>query len=211
MMRSWLRHLSTFAFTMLICTSLSAADLESAKRAYAQKDFATALKEFTPLAEQGNAEAQLYFGKMYLMGQGVLKDLDQAMKWFRASASQGNADAQFFLGSYYLLPRRDITEGLKWLRLSANQGNQDAQLLLGKVYLQGEKELPLDPVQADMWLRLAAKNNLEFYQNQLLAAEAQMTPDQIAKGKALAEAWKPNVATSPAAKAGTQPVPKNQS
>ena len=125
------------------------------------------------------------------MGQGVLKDPDQAIKWFKASAAQGNANAQFFLGSFYLLPHRDISEGLKWLRLSAEQGNQDAQLFLGKAYLDGSEELRRDPVQADMWLRLAAEKNLEFYQNELRAAERQMTAGQAAKGKALAEAWKP--------------------
>ena len=134
---------------------------------------------------------------MYLMGQGVLKDPDQAIKWLKASAAQGNADAQFFLGSFYLLPRRDIAQGVKWLRLSAEQGQQDAQYLLGKVYLQGGKELPPDPVQAEMWLRLAAKQNLEFYQNELLGAEKQMTADQIANGKALAEAWKPKPGLKP--------------
>ena len=127
------RLFSTYALTLLICASLSAADLESAKRAYDQKDYATALKEFTPLANQGKAEAQLYLGKMYMVGQGVLKDPDQAIKWFKASAVQGNADAQFFLGAMYLLPHKDIPEGVKWLQLSAEQGQQDAQLLLGKL------------------------------------------------------------------------------
>ena len=196
-----LRFFSTFALTMLICASLSAgADIESGTRAYQQKDYSAALKEFAPLAEQGNAVAQLFLGRMYMMGQGVLKDSDQAIKWFKASASQGNAEAQFFLGTMYLLPQKDIAEGVKWLRLSAEQGQQDAQLILGKAYLQGAKELPRDPVQAEMWLRLAAKGNLEFYQNELLAAEAQMTPEQIAKGKALAEAWKPKVPSALAAK-----------
>src|SRR2546427_683922 len=60
-----------------------------------------------------------------------------------------------------------------------------------KDYLQGAKDLPRDPVQAEMWLRLAAKDNLEFYENALRSAEGQMSPEQIAKGKALAEAWKP--------------------
>src|SRR5215470_1337024 len=156
-----------------------------------QKDYATAFKEFAQPAEQGKADAQLHLGKMYMMGQGVLKDLDQAIKWLKASALQGNADAQFYLGSYYLLPHRDVAEGVKWLRLSAEQGNQDSQLLLGKAYLQGDKDLPRDPVQAEMWLQLAAKNNLEFYQTELLNAEGQMSPAEIAKGKALAEAWKP--------------------
>ena len=209
-MGSWPGRFSSCALTILIWGSLCAgADLESAKRAYEQKDYATAFKEFAPLAEQGNAYAQLYLGKMYMMGQGVLKDPDQAIKWFKASALQGNADAQFFLGSYYLLPHRDINEGVKWLRLSAEQGNHDAQLLLGKSYLQGDKELPRDPVQADMWLRLAAKDNLEFYQTQLLAAEGQMTPDQIARGRALAEAWKPKVTAEPASKTGIRQEQKN--
>ncbi len=191
-MRSWLWRFSLCAFTTLLCVGVSApADVESAKRAYEQKDYATAFKELTPLAEQGNAEAQVVLGKMYMMGRGVLKDTDQAYRWFRASAAQGNADAQFFLGSFYLLTHKDIAQGLKWLRLSAEQGNQDAQLLLGKAYLDGSKELPRDPVQADMWLRLAAENNLEFYQNELRAAERAMTQAQIEKGKALAAAWKP--------------------
>ena len=198
MMGFRLRHLGTFALMMLIGARLWAADLESAKQAYEQKDYATAFKEFTPLANQGKAEAQLYLGKMYMLGQGVLKDPDQATKWFQASALQGDAEAQFFLGSIYLLPLKDVQEGLKWMHLSAEQGNKDAQFLLGKAYIQGLKDVARDPIQAEMWLRLAAKDNLEFYQHELRAAEEQMTPEQIAKGKALAEAWKPREANGTA-------------
>lgn len=209
-MRFWLRRFLLGVFTILLCSLLvRAADLESAKRAFEQKDYATAFKELTPLAEKGNADAQLILGKMYLKGQGVLKDPDQAIKWFKASATQGNADAQFFLGSMYLLPQKDVGEGVKWLRLSAEQGNQDAQFLLGKAYMQGVKELPRDPVQGDMWLRLAAAQNLDFYHNELLGAERQMTQDQIAKGKALAAAWKPKVGATPPAKTVTQHEQKN--
>jgi len=200
-MRFWLQRYSCGIFAILLCSMLcTAADFASAKRAYEQKDYATALKEFRPLAEQGSAEAQLYLGKMYMMGQGVIRDPDQAMKWLKASALQGNADAQFFVGSFYVLPHRDIAEGVKWLRLSAEQGQQDAQLLLGKTYLQGDKDLPRDPIQAEMWLRLAAKNNLEFYQSELNAAEAQMNAEQISRGKTLAAAWKPKVAASAVSK-----------
>ena len=180
-MRSWLPRLSLCVFTILLCAGFSAAaDLESAKRAYQQKDYATAVKEFTVLAEHGNSDAQLILGKMYMMGQGVPKDSEQASKWFKAAAVQGNADAQFFLGSMYLLPQKDIGEGLKWLRLSAEQGMQDAQLLLGKAYMEGSKELPRDPVQGDMWLRLAVKDNKEFYQDELQSAENEHgQPDPI--------------------------------
>ena len=191
-MGSWSRRVFFCALAILLCAQASsAADLKSAERAYKKKDYAKALKLFTPAAKQGDTEAQFYLGKMYLMGQGVTTDRDQAIKLFKASADQGNADSQFFLGTIYLLPRKDIPQGLMWMRLSAEQGNQDAQLLLGQTYLQGLKELPVDPVQADMWMRLAARKNLPFYQAQLDGSERQMTPDQITKGKALAEAWKP--------------------
>ena len=68
------------------------------------------------------------------------------------------------------------------MRLSAEQGNQDAQLLLGQTYLQGLKELPPDRAQADMWLRLAAKDNLPFSNLQLQGAERQISPADVEKG-----------------------------
>ena len=197
-MRSWLWRSSFCISTMLFGTSVSAAaDLASAERAYQQKDYAAAFKELTPLAEQGNPDAQLILGKMYMKGRGVLKDPDQAIHWFKASAVQGNADAQLFLGSMYLLPHKDIVQGLRWLRLSAEQGNQDAQLLLGKAYIEGHPELPRDPAQAEMWLWLAAKDNLPFYKGELASAERQMTTDQMVKGRALAAAWKPQPGLKP--------------
>jgi len=124
-------------------------------------------------------------------------DRNEAIKWFRASADQGNADAQFFLGTMYLLPRKDVPQGLKWMRLSADQGNQDAQLLLGQTYMQGVKELPRDLVLADMWMRLAARNNLPFYELQVDGRERQMNSADIAKAKGLAAAWKPKLGLRP--------------
>lgn len=165
----------------------------------ALRGYAEALKGFTPLAKLGDPEAEFDLGKMYYLGQGVLKEPDEATKWFKASAEQGNANAQFFLGTIYYLPHKDIAQGLRWLRLSAEQGNQDAQLLLGQAYLQNFKELPLDPVQADMWLRLAARNNLPFYTAQLQTAEKGMNEYQIAKARMLAKAWKPKHGLRPTA------------
>jgi TPR repeat protein len=187
------RRFSICISTILVCTGLSAgADLASANRALEQKDYAAALKEFTVLAEQGDAGAQLAVGRMYMLGSGVKQDREQAAKWLKAAATQSNSDAQFFLGAMYLLPQTDIAEGVRWLRLAAEQGNQDAQYLLGKTYLQGAKEIPRDQIQCAMWLLLAAKGNKEFYQDELNGAERQLTPEQVAKAKELAAAWKPS-------------------
>ncbi len=194
----YLRRLLICAFTILVCAQLCAAtDLTSAKAALKRKDYAAAFKELSPLAKQGSPDAQVLLGRMYLLGNGVLKDPDEAYKLFRAASAQGNADAEFFVGARSVLRHEDMPTGLKCLRASAEQGNKDAQLLLGKAYLDGNEGLPRDPVKADMWLRLAAKDNLPFYELQLESGEQEMNAGQIAKGKALAAAWKPKHGLKP--------------
>ena len=166
------------------------ADLQAGLKAYERKDYANAIKELLPLAQEGKVDAQVTLGKMYMLGQGIAKDSDLAMKWFRAASDQGNAEAEFFLGAMYLLPAKDIPQGLKWLRLSAEQGTPDAELLLGMAYLKGS-DLPRDLVQADMWLRLAAARGDKLAASQYERAERQMTPAQIENAQALAEKWRP--------------------
>ena len=50
------------------------ADYEKGLAAYNRDDFATALREFRPLAEQGDADAQNNLGRMYRKGEGVPQD-----------------------------------------------------------------------------------------------------------------------------------------
>ena len=66
--------------------------------AYDRGDYATALKEFRPLAEQGNADAQFNLGFMYENGLGVPQDYAEAVKWYRNAAEQGYAQGQANLG-----------------------------------------------------------------------------------------------------------------
>ncbi len=169
----------------LISVIPALADLEAGKRAYEQRDYTTALKELKRLAEQGNAEAQALLGLMYNLGRGVPLDVDQAMKWFKAAADQGNAEGQCRLGSLYL--KTDTAEGLRLLKLSAEQGFADAYLMLGLAYMN-LKDAPLDLVQADMWLQLAAAGKDPLAAKQRARAEGQMTPDQVAKARLLAAA-----------------------
>jgi len=47
------------------------ADSQKGLTAYESEDYATALREFEPLAEQGDAFAQYNLGVMYKYGHGV--------------------------------------------------------------------------------------------------------------------------------------------
>ena len=71
--------------------------------AYVQKDYATALKLWRPLAEQGHAKAQYFLGLMHANGQGVTRDYKEAVRWYRKAAKQGNASA------YQLNPRPTLS------------------------------------------------------------------------------------------------------
>ena len=46
-------------------------DFQKGLTAYESGDYATALREWEPLAEQGDADAQFFLGEMYWRGQGV--------------------------------------------------------------------------------------------------------------------------------------------
>ena len=59
------------------------ADYNKGIAAYEMGDYATALREWTPLAEQGDALAQSSLGFMYEKGRGVPTDYKTAVKWTR--------------------------------------------------------------------------------------------------------------------------------
>ncbi len=55
-----------------------AGPFEDAVSARERGDYATALREFRVLAEQGSAGAQFNLGRMYTIGEGVRQDLPRA-------------------------------------------------------------------------------------------------------------------------------------
>ncbi len=103
-----------------------AGPFEDAVSAYKRGDYATALREFRVLAEQGNAEAQTRLGTMYLRGIGVPQDAAEAERWYREAAEQGNPVAQFDLGIMYEIGQgvpTDLVQAYMWFSLAAAQGH----------------------------------------------------------------------------------------
>jgi TPR repeat protein len=111
-----------FAAVMLLAGLALAGPLEDGQAAYTRGDFATALSLWQPLADQGNAEAQLGVGRLYDNGEGVTQDYAAAMKWYRAAADQGSPEAQFAVGQMYEMARgtvEDLVEAASWYKLAA--------------------------------------------------------------------------------------------
>ena len=64
-------------------------------------NWTTALKEWMPLAEDGDSISQYNLGLMYNNGWGVSQDHKEAMKWYTLAAEQGYAKAQYNFGFMY--------------------------------------------------------------------------------------------------------------
>ena len=60
-------------------------DFQKGLEAYEQRDYATALRELRPLAEQSHAIAQVKLGVEYAIGFSVPQDFVESVKWYRLS------------------------------------------------------------------------------------------------------------------------------
>ena len=121
--------LPVLLLTLLVGNPAFSADLQKGLDAAQKGNFATALREWKPLAEQGDADAQYNLGVMYYEGYGVPEDNKTAVKWFRLAAEQGVASAQYFLGWMYYNGYgvlRDSVYAHMWANISASNGDEDA-------------------------------------------------------------------------------------
>ncbi len=138
------------------------ADFNAGVAAYNRGDYATALRELRPLAEQGHAKAQYNLGFMYDEGLGVPQDYAEAVGWYRKAAAQGYAEAQNVLGFMYGEGQgvpQDYVQSHMWLNIAAPR---------------------LPPGEH----RDNAVNNRDI-------VAKRMTPAQISEAEKLAQQWKP--------------------
>ncbi len=155
------RIVAVFLALVLSAPSL-AANFQAGREAYERGDYVAALKEWRPLAEQGNTSAQNNLGVMYAEGRGVPQDYAEAVRWYRLAAEQGDAGAQNNLGIMYDTGEgvtQDNVQAHMWYSLAAGRlppGVDRDSVVMGRDYI----------------------------------AE-RMTPAQVAAAQRLAREWKP--------------------
>ena len=103
----------------------------------------TFLQTMTRKAEEGNVDAQLSLGYMYLYGDadaGVTSDYEQAFKYYSMAAAQGDNIAINNLGSLYYSgvgTKRNPYKAAILFAKAADQGNVEAAVNLAFLYLSG--------------------------------------------------------------------------
>ncbi len=125
---------------LVLAPAAAHADYDSGKKAYDAGDYAAAMREWRPLAEAGDADAQRGMGYIYRFGRGVAVDNEEAVKLYTSSAQQGNMYGQHALGVMFDFRLGVPRDGLNRLRarclylLSAKQGYARAQYALYLLY-----------------------------------------------------------------------------
>jgi len=178
---------------VLALTGPASADFEDGTAAYDRSDYATALREWLPLAEQGFSGAQVNIGLMYRKGQGVPQDYVKAREWFEKAADHGDGLAALNMAFMYrqgLGVPQDYAAAAGWYKKAALQGEVEAQYNVGLFYGSGTG-VPRDLVQAYVWSSLAAvlyppgrlRDDAVINRD---AAAAELTPTQKPEAERLA-------------------------
>ena len=99
--------------------------------AYDRASYATALKIWLPLAQDGKPDAQTYVGEIFEKGLGVPPDYAAAAVWYKKAADQGYSRAAINLGGLYergLGVPKDPTQALNWYRRAAGLNELNFQI-----------------------------------------------------------------------------------
>ena len=171
------------ALAVMLTATASAADLQKGLDAYEVGDYATALSILKPLAEAGNADAQLTLSWMYYFGRGVPQDDAEWTKWRDRAfnvvdgSAQDTPTATGTLGTIKV-SEDDFHEGVRayangdydtaYAKIFplAELQNADALYFLGLMYYNGQ-HVAQDHEQAAHVLRQSAKGGNTDAQNLL--------------------------------------------
>jgi TPR repeat protein len=171
-----------------------AAEFATGQDAYNSGDYETAITEWQPLAEDGDADGQFGMGLLYANGFGVPLDDTQALKWYGLAAEQNHANAQCNIAVMHAngwgVPQSDA-EAFKFYSLAAEQGVTEAQSAVAKMYFGGfgaEK----DYVQAHKWFNIAAEMGDLNASSKRDDLAARMSADEIAAAAEMASTWLTN-------------------
>jgi len=181
----------TFILTLVTGHSSIAADYEKGVEALKVWDYATAIEEWSALAEQGHPGAQRELGLLYRQGRGVEKDPKLAVNWITLSAEAGDSRSQLILGGLYMsgdeLPL-DGEKAIKWLTLAAEQGERRAPMALSLLYGFGHA-VKRNELYSQMWWEIARLHGAKVNEIFDTKNTKDMQPSHLKEARDLASEW----------------------
>lgn len=117
-----------------------------------------ALSSLMAQAESGDPVAQRELGKLYLAGDGVIRDAAAAHEWLQEASVGSDPEAEYLLGTLYEAGdgiQQDPLLAMAWYMSAAESGQPDASLRLGRIYRDGDLWPQSYPDAAEQFRRAA--------------------------------------------------------
>ena len=121
------------------------------------------IERITRQAEEGDVDAQISLGYMYLYGKGGVDiDYNKAFSYYNMASKQGDPVAINNLGSLYFSgigTEKNLVKSSELFEQAANLGNTEAAVNLAFIYLTKDSSLN-NPYEAVQVLKSAADSNI---------------------------------------------------
>ena len=139
-------------------------ELSSGISAFEGKHFSTASRLLSPLAEQGNDDAQFRMAIMAQNGLGMVVNEQMAFNYMKGAADQGHALAMHGLGFMYMegeCTEKDTKLAAEWFHKASDCGMQGSMTTLAMMYRDGNG-VEKNQQEADRLFTLAGFDPKEF-------------------------------------------------
>jgi len=147
------------ASALALASPAALADIPAAIKAIASGNYGEATAQLIPLAEAGDARAQVLLGQVLRNPANPQKAQDASYRWFEKAAEQNDAEALFWLGTMHRLGEsvpRSPEQAVKHWQKSAEAGYPAGQAALAQALIAGDG-IAQDAVEAVRLARLAAE------------------------------------------------------
>ncbi|WP_375286500.1 SPOR domain-containing protein [Sphingomonas sp.] len=179
-----MKRIGIGAAALLLVAAPAAADVKTGVDSWAKGEFVAAVREWRPLAEAGDPDAQFNLGQAYKLGRGVPLDLAMAQSWYRRAAAKGHAQAEDALG-LTLFQDGKKAEALPYLEKSAARDEKRAQLVLGTMLFNGDG-ITRDWPRAYALMTRSSQQGLPQAGQTLAQMDQYISPEQRQQGTIMA-------------------------
>ena len=143
-----------------------------------KQQFDEQFNELLKLADNGDANAQFYIGRIYLddykigFQLGLPQNINNGLKYLELAAKGGHTQAQQVLGEMYWygdLVSKDVDKGFKYFEDAAEAGDAENEMYVGAMYYELGRS-NADYEKAFKWLSRAAQKGhrrAQFYLGQM--------------------------------------------
>ncbi|MGZ8337201.1 MAG: SPOR domain-containing protein [Allosphingosinicella sp.] len=204
--RLWV--LTVAAATMLaVPGSAPAQNVEAGVRAWQAGQYEEAARNWRPLADRGDQDAQFNLGHAYRLGRGVPRNMTLAEQWYERAARSGHVEAPAMYG-LILFQNGRRREAMPFVQRAAEHGDARAQYVYGTALFNGDV-VERDWPRAFAYMTVAAGQGLPYAQSQLREMEQHIGEADRDRGTQLAAtlARQEAPATAPTRIATADPLP----